>query len=786
MESKKVGIATVYTGYNYGSALQAFATKNILSQMGYEAEILKLSGSIVPGRDIRIKKIITVLLRSMVHSGGIKSLKNYGDSIKKTLSAESVAQFNHFTEYELQPESVTNKTLKSKAYGDEYRAFVCGSDQIWNSAVFYVDPFYYLQFAPIDKRIAFAPSFGRDFVPDYNKKKIKKYVSQIKYKSVREASGIDIIKDLTGDEAELLVDPTLVLNADEWTKYLKLKSNRQEKYLLAYFLDKPSEKAVRTVEKISKEYGLKVIGIPYTFEDMPWADNVVSAGPSQFVEYVKNASFVCTDSFHGTAFSLNYNIPFYTFERNYGNAGKQSARIQSILNLVSKTERYEPERTDDCFDISFENVNKVLDEERKKSKKYLQSILPCCKNAETEVPEKKNVNSIEKIRNCTGCGMCEVSCPFGAITVTESKEGFYRPVVDNEKCTECSLCTKVCYKFDDSYKPVEKETFECFSAVNNNKEELRTASSGGVSIELMREALKQGYYVAGVAYDAKSERAVTKIAKTTEELEQFKGSKYFQSYTVDAFKSILSDKSEQKYAIFGTPCQIYGFSKMAELKKTSDKYIFVDIFCHGCPSLKLWDKYLDYVKDKNGVTEFEKINFRSKTHGWHEYCFDFYTKEKKFSSSKYDDPFHEMFFGLDVMNEACYDCIARSTVEKTDIRIGDFWGKRHDMDTNGVSAVVIASEKGKELFDSVKDKFETEEADFDEIIGEQSYKVIHRFNSSRRKETLSQLTGNKSLTQIVKNRRKKLPLVTNLKRVIKSSLKHLPAPVYLKIKTKLR
>ncbi len=786
MDNKKIGIATVYTGYNYGSALQAFATKQILSRMGYEPELLKLSGSIVPGRDVRIKKIIAVLVRSLIHSGGIKSLKNYGDSIKKTLSQESVLQFNHFTEYELQPETVTYKTLKTVAHGDEYRAFVCGSDQVWNSAVFYVDPFYYLRFAPQEKRIAFAPSFGRDFVPDYNKKKIKKYISQIEYKSVREQSGVDIIKSLTGDEAQLLVDPTLVLNADEWVETLKLKSCKGEKYLLAYFLDIPSQKAIKTVEEISKAKGLKVIGLPYSFEEMPWAENVVSAGPKEFVEYVKNASFVCTDSFHGTAFSLNFNIPFYTFERNYGNAGKQSARIKSILNMVSKTERYEPDNIDDCLNISFENVNKILDTERLKSKKYLQVVLPCREVPVLKKKDKKNIWATDNIRNCTGCGMCEAICPCCAITVKESEDGFYNPVVDENKCTECALCKKVCYKFDVSYSTKEKERYECYSAVNKNTEELKTSSSGGVSVELMREALKMGYYVAGVAYDVKTHRAVTKIAKNEEELQQFKGSKYFQSYTVDAFKEILSDKSEQKYAIFGTPCQIYAFSKVVQVRNTAHKYLFVDIFCHGCPSLNLWDKYLEFVKNKKGITDFQKINFRSKTYGWHEYCFDFYTDKKTFSSSKYNDPFHEMFFGLDAMNEACYDCIARSTVEKTDLRIGDFWGKKYDTDTKGVSAVVIASEKGKTLFESVSQKFEIEKADFNEIIDEQSYKKIHRFNANRRKEILSQLKGDASLVDTIKSRRIKLSFIANLKRIIKSSLKHLPASVYLKIKKKLR
>ena len=209
---------------------------------------------------------------------------------------------------------------------------------------------------------------------------------------------------------------------------------------------------------------------------------------------------------------------------------------------------------------------------------------------------KINVCNSEALRNCTGCGLCTCVCNFDAIKITEDSTGFYRPEINESLCTNCSLCTKVCYRFDDKFSVEEQEDHECYSAVNKNDMELQSASSGAVSIELMRECIKRGYYVVGVAYDYSLDRAVTRIAKSEDELEQFKGSKYFQSYTADAFKEMADDKSGQKYAVFGTPCQIYAVSKLSDLKAEADKYVFVDIFCHGCPSLNLWDKYIQNVK----------------------------------------------------------------------------------------------------------------------------------------------------------------------------------------------
>lgn len=372
--SKKVGIATVFTGYNYGSALQAYATKNILNGNGYTAELFKLGGSLVKGRDVRLGKLFTIAIRSFF-LGRKNGLSSYKKSMSKDLFAESKKMFDDFIKDELCPSVVSWAKLKKMAGSEEYRAFICGSDQVWNSAVYYVDPFYYLQFAPEEKRIAFAPSFGRDFVPEYNRKRIGKYISQIPRISVRESTGVDIVKELTGQHAELLIDPTLVLTKEEWTRSLSINIDNNEKYLLAYFLDMPSEGAVNAVKEISEKYGLKIVGLPYAFEQMPWKDNVISAGPKEFVELIRNASFVCTDSFHGTAFSLNFNVPFYTFERDYGVQGKQSARIESILEITGQAERYEPAKIDNCFDIDFTKTNNAINQERENSRNYILESL---------------------------------------------------------------------------------------------------------------------------------------------------------------------------------------------------------------------------------------------------------------------------------------------------------------------------------------------------------------------------------------------------------------------------
>lgn len=386
---------------------------------------------------------------------------------------------------------------------------------------------------------------------------------------------------------------------------------------------------------------------------------------------------------------------------------------------------------------------------------------------------------------CTGCGMCSAICPKGALQMHLSEDGFYIPSVDENLCVHCGLCRKVCYRANEFNTANQtKLPIACYSAVNTNTDELKKASSGAVSIELMRACIKNGYAVVGVEYDSETESAVTRIAHTESELNAFRGSKYFQSNTADAFRAVLQDTSPQRYAIFGTPCQIYAFQRAADVQRNMDKYLFIDIFCHGCPSMNLWKKYLDYEKSKYDVSEFDEIRFRSKTHGWHEFCFDFIKDSKQYSSSKYNDPFYALFFGMDCMNEACYDCAPRSSVAWTDIRLGDFWGWQFDENTQGVSAVILMTERGAALFDSVKDKFSCQSFAFQDIVEAQSYGKEHTIHTERRKRLLIELMGNEPLNIVRKNYIALLPYKYRIKQAVKRTLKHLPNKIYLKLKQK--
>ncbi|HAS6085474.1 TPA: polysaccharide pyruvyl transferase family protein [Vibrio vulnificus] len=368
---KKIGICTVTTGFNYGSSLQAYATKKILSKLGYEPELIKLKGGLIEGRDIRINKTIVMFFRTILYRKSFRNLyAQYFKSKKNKMSETTKSMFFDFSNKQLNPQIYSWNELKKISKEDSYAYFLCGSDQVWNGDAMYVDPLYYLEFAPINKRVAFSPSFGRKDVAGYNKKNIAKKISKIRKLSVREDSGCEIIKNLTGRDSVSLIDPTLVISKDEWNRCFDLSVPIiKEPYVFAYFLDEPSLKAREYLKSIKELYSIKVIAAPYNHTDS-FFDDFVDAGPIEFLKLVYNAKYVVTDSFHGTAFSLNFNIPFSTFERNYGKTGNQSSRIISLLEKVGEIDRFETYKLDLEKDMS-NKVGNVLNIERDKSIQYL-------------------------------------------------------------------------------------------------------------------------------------------------------------------------------------------------------------------------------------------------------------------------------------------------------------------------------------------------------------------------------------------------------------------------------
>lgn len=391
-----------------------------------------------------------------------------------------------------------------------------------------------------------------------------------------------------------------------------------------------------------------------------------------------------------------------------------------------------------------------------------------------------NITNKSALRECTSCQMCAAVCSRDAITIRLNGDGFYRPYIDEDKCTDCSLCTKVCYKFDEDIKVTNAEALKnikVYSAQHKSDELLEKVTSGGVADALAKELVIQGYTCIGVTYNDSEHRAEHTTATTEEDTDAFRGSKYIQSYSVDAFKRLVRGVRNEKYAVFGLPCHIYAVHNFLRMRNLRDKCVLIDLFCHGCPSMLVWSKYEQRIKRKVNGKKFDEVQFRSKVRGWGTFYVVVVVVEgvKAFISNPKQDEFYSLFFSDHVLNDACSDCKLRSTMEYTDIRLGDFWGKRFLNDRKGVSAVAVTSERGEALFRIIEKQFEITESSMSEVVVKQSYGRSYSPDLGLRKQMLDALRDdNKSLADVVNLFYSKQGTAMKAKRLLKQINWYLP------------
>lgn len=355
----------------------------------------------------------------------------------------------------------------------------------------------------------------------------------------------------------------------------------------------------------------------------------------------------------------------------------------------------------------------------------------------------------EGIRECTGCGACSLICPSQAISMQLANNGFYEPVVNSDLCSECGLCLTVCYKFadfDSNNEPFKKATV--IAVTNNYIDDISTVSTIGVASRLAEYFFELGYNVCGVKYDYQNHCCNHSIASSLFDLIQFKGSKYLPSYTERAFRELINSKKQG--IVFGTPCQIYGLRQVVDSLKISDRFIFIDLFCAGVPSLLLWKKYLSFLNRKHSIEQLSKLNFRDKNQGWHK--FSMYVEDsagRRYRKNIYNDIFLAFFLKKVCLSQACYKCKFRRDYAASDIRLGDFWGKKYIVWDDGVQLMTIFSTVGKRVWESISDIFAYEVCKEEDLYDAQKGGAMRMIKEpSCRRKILDALSGPELLEDI--------------------------------------
>lgn len=383
---KQVGIVSCYFQHNYGSMLQAYATQKALDKLGYENETINIKNINGEIKKDKIKYFAKASLTSDILLSKAGMAKNV---LRKKLSRGDYAiqcklrdqRFNEFKDkyFRLSPAYQSKEEA-----GRNYKTVLVGSDQLWLPANIAAD-YYTLNWVPSSvNTIAYATSFGQSSLPKDIEEKASVFLRKIKHIGVREESGQKLVKKLAGRSVPVVCDPTLLFSGEEWLEIQQKEPICSEQYILCYFLgNNPPHREF--AKRLREKTGCKIIALPHLDEfvesDEHYADVMdYDVDPADFLNLIRNASYVCTDSFHCTVFSTLYHRPFFTFRR-YTRKTRSStnSRLDTLFHMTGIENRLlnGDEDIEMCINIKtdFDAANQRIEEERQRSLEYLMTAL---------------------------------------------------------------------------------------------------------------------------------------------------------------------------------------------------------------------------------------------------------------------------------------------------------------------------------------------------------------------------------------------------------------------------
>lgn len=551
------------------------------------------------------------------------------------------------------------------------------------------------------KKVSYASSMGEKFseITKEEEKWLAERFKEYECLAVREEKSADYIEKLTGNRPKVVLDPTLLLNKNDWDKLSAQTKYDNEDYILFYTV--LSDKwVIDYVELVSEITGLKIIAphLKNRFELSSKFTRADNCGPEEFIALIKNAKIVITTSFHATAFAINYNVPFQSLLLGEGN------RLRSLLKTIKLEGRIIKEEDSKQFGVSdfsvdFSISNKILDDEREKSKNYLKKAL-----------EAESNKFICDRNNCTGCFSCVNACPKACITMEENEIGHIYPQIDEDICINCGVCQKSC---PNNNKINFNEPQKTYAAWSLNEKEHEKSTSGGIAAYLTRKIIENGGVVYGCSSVVSDEVHHIRV-DNLDDIKKLQGSKYVQSFINDTYIKAKDDLKAGKQVLFiGTPCQISGLNSY--LTKEYDNLTTFDLICHGVPPQKLLFDHMNLVAEGS---EEKILSFREKN-GYYLNIANY--NKTLYYKHQYDDLYYLGFGSSLFYRDSCYTCKYATDKRCSDITLGDFWGLGKDIpfeheNANGVSVVLVNTKKGQSVLEEHKSGLFTEERTLEEAV----------------------------------------------------------------------
>lgn len=389
----KIGILTFVHAYNYGAELQCFALQQKLSLLGYDVSVLDVYRPgdpeyIYPKNNKRFEPLFS-------YGGTTKSDAKSKIKIKIAHFVNYFARFIFYRRYKNRKrafvvfhEQYTRLTNdKFLSYQELYNKsswpfshMIVGSDQVWNYTLHFSNEPYFLTFAKGVKKISYAASIGHSNMPSIVADHYKSWLTDFNSLSLREEQGVQLIKEITGRKDVVnVLDPVFLLTKNEWLSSLELPNNNGDNYVIVYLLSR-SVFSIKIAKLISKKLNCKVLLITTEmYNQYPGYDIEVlfSKSPKDFVNLFANSKFVVTNSFHGTSFAINFNIPFISTTRK---SKRYNSRFESLLGKTRLIDRllYENSVIPDVspyININFDKANDEIQKMRDFSLDFLSKSL---------------------------------------------------------------------------------------------------------------------------------------------------------------------------------------------------------------------------------------------------------------------------------------------------------------------------------------------------------------------------------------------------------------------------
>ena len=717
----------------FGKFLKFYS--NTISQVYFNSE---LEESILNGGLLDNKKMFDVALLGRYNNlnwGGqltvlasFVTIKELGFTVKmlklKNHDPDIKHLYNSFVEY---TKVEVNNPSPCKNWNNNFDSFVLCSDWTFNKNWFLPLETRLFTWVNDDKKIvSYASSFGKENggYTENDYPMLKEKISRFSAISVREKSGISLLKKIGIDNAVQVPDPVFGQKESFYSNLAQKEQrlNVDRPYVAVYLLDMREasvKKALSFCKSLGKEPVFCILfkdrgktGLIGEYEH--YVEGV--DGVPLWLKCIEGADYVITNSFHAICMSLIFHKEFIAFERQ----GFSNTRVGDILETLNLKERFV--KVDDnaipaMSEIDYVKIQERIDDFYCRTRDFIFNAL----SDEKKVKTSKNVQRIDSLPQsaCVGCMSCKNVCPVNCIDENENKQtGFYFPKIEEEKCVHCGLCAKVCPVINKREKNHSLEKVYCgYSLDEKTRYE---STSGGFFTEIAMHTLEDPEAVVfGAAYETPYEVAHEEI-KNIVEISKIRQSKYVQSRMRDTYKRIEERLKNDKTVLFcGTPCQGAALSAYLETKGVNrDRLVIVDFICHSVNSPKAYQAYLREIEDSFGK-KISRVWFKNKEIEWKRFTtrIDFEGTDDYYIKDRYEDPFYKGFLKHHLYSRSsCTTCQFKGVDRYSDITLADAWGiSTGKDDKHGISTAIIHTEKGQKVFDAIRDRLFSVEKSVDDI-----------------------------------------------------------------------